>query len=137
MKKIIKYFLILLFVILSVVIVRLAFLLPDFIASIEISTVIPPRPDSIPEKALWVGGPDGGMYVLVQKNNSDSPTIYGAAIYYDSGGVSYQGRLVINTADNPQFNYNDVNAYSLWDGDTLYLQDGRLLTMVAEQGDRL
>lgn len=137
MKKIIKYFLILLLIILSVIIVRLAFLLPDFIASIEISAVIPPRPDSIPEKALWVGGPDGGMYVLVQKNNSDSPTIYDAAIYYDSGGVSYQGRLVINTPDNPQFNYNDVNSYSFWDGSVLALQDGRHLTIVAEHGDRL
>ncbi len=136
MKKIIKYFLILLLVILSVIMVRQAFLLPDFIASIEISAVIPPRPDNIPEKALWVGGPDGGMYVLVHKNNSDSPAIYDAAIYYDSGDVSYQGRLVINTPDNPQFNYNDVNSYSGWDGDTLYLQDGRQLTIAAEHGDR-
>ncbi|MCF6324921.1 MAG: hypothetical protein L3J89_11480 [Gammaproteobacteria bacterium] len=137
MKKTIKYIAILFLIILSIIIVRIAFLLPDFISSIEIGSALPltPRPDTIPEKALWVGGLDGGVYVLVQKNSKDSPAIYDAAIYYDSGDVSYQGRLVINTPDHPQFNYDDVNSYAGWDGDTLYLQDGRQLTIAAEHGD--
>ncbi len=128
MKKPIKYFLstalILLFVIILVVVVLL-------FKNIEVSSVLPPRPQNIPTSALWVGGLDGGVYVLV-KNNNDSPGIYDAEIYYSEGSISYKGKLIINTADNPQYNYNDINSYSAWDGDTLYLQDGRLLTILSE-----
>lgn len=131
MKKCNKYLLyitlsLLLLATISVVILR------DYILHVEVSAVIPPRPENIPQSAFWVGGPDGGMYVLVQKNNKDSPDIYDAKIYYSEGSISYKGKLAINTPDNPQFNYNDVNSYSGWDGDILYLQDGRQLTIVGE-----
>ncbi len=128
MKKIIKYFLYITLPLLLVIILSAIYVLDR----IEISSVLPPRPDNIPESASWVGGPDGGMYILVQKNNKDIPAIYDAEIYHSSGSASYKGKLAINPPDNPQFNYNDVNSYSLWDGDTLYLQDGRQLTIVGE-----
>ena len=95
--------------------------------NVEVSSVLPLKPDNIPESALWVGGPDGGVYVLVKKNKSDNQTIYDAKIYYSEGSVNYIGKLVINTPNNPLFDYQNINSYSGWDGDTLYLQDGRLL----------
>ncbi|WDE14389.1 hypothetical protein H3N35_03815 [Thalassomonas haliotis] len=95
----------------------------------EVSSELPPKPDNIPEKALWVGGPDGGVYILVKKDKSDKKTLYDAKIYYSEGSVNYIGKLVINTPNNPWFDYQDISSYSGWDGDTLYLQDGRLLTI--------
>jgi hypothetical protein len=127
MKKSIKYTLSITLILLFFIILVVIFLFKN----IEVSSVLPPRPQSIPISALWIGGPDGGVYVLV-KNNNDGPDIYDAEIYYSEGSISYKGKLVINTADSPQFNYNDTNSYSAWDGDTLYLQDGRLLTIVSE-----
>lgn len=127
MKKSIQYILSITLILLFSLILVVVFLFKN----IEVSSVLPPRPQNIPTNALWVGGPDGGVYVLV-KNNSDSPDIYDAEIYYSEGSISYKGKLVINTADSPQFNYNDINSYSAWDGDTLYLQDGRSLTIVSE-----
>ncbi|MCF6236042.1 MAG: hypothetical protein L3J70_06665 [Gammaproteobacteria bacterium] len=131
MKKIVKYFLYITLSLLLIITLSI-FLSRDYISQIEISAVIPPKPANIPQNALWVGGPDGGMYVLVQKSNEDNSAIYNAEIYHSSGSVSYKGKLVINSPDNPQFNYNDVNSYSLWDGDTLFLLDGRQLTIVNE-----
>ena len=131
MKKNIKYLLyislpLLFFIIISVVILR------GYLYHVEISAVIPPRPDNIPQNALWVGGADGGVYILVQDNSSENSAIYDAEIYYSEGSISYKGRLMINPVDNPIFNYSDVNSYSGWDGDILYLQDGRQLTIVGE-----
>ncbi|VAX05742.1 hypothetical protein MNBD_GAMMA19-114 [hydrothermal vent metagenome] len=130
MKKNIKYLLYITLSLLLVIILSVTYVLDR----IEIGSALPPtpKPDNIPEKASWIGGLDGGMYVLVQKNNKDSPAIYDAEIYHSSGSASYKGKLVINAPENPQFNYNDVNSYSGWDGDTLYLQDGRYLTIVDE-----
>lgn len=127
MKKTIKYSLFIIFLLLLITILVVIFIFKN----IEISSVIPPRPQGIDNSALWVGGPDGGVYVLVNKNKN-KPSFYNAKIYYSEGSISYQGRLVINSPDNPLFNYNDINSYSAWDGDTLYLQDGRFLTIVNE-----
>jgi len=130
MKKSIKYFLYITLSLLLVIVLSVTYVLDR----VEIGSTSPPipRPDNIPERASWVGGLDGGMYVLVQKNNKDSSAIYVAEIYHSSGSTSYKGKLVINTLDNHQFNYNDVNSYSGWDGDTLYLQDGRHLKVIDE-----
>ncbi|WDE05072.1 hypothetical protein SG34_027860 [Thalassomonas viridans] len=97
--------------------------------NVEVNSELPLKPDNIPESALWIGGPDGGVYVLVSKDENDNQTLYDAKIYYSEGSVNYIGKLVINTPNNPLFDYRNINSYSGWDGDTLYLQDGRLLTI--------
>ena len=88
------------------------------------------RPSSVPSEALWVGGVDGGVYVIVTKEKNNKPEIYNATIYFSNGDVDFKGKLIINNVENPMFNYNDVNSYGGWDGDTLYLQDGRSLSIV-------
>jgi hypothetical protein len=88
------------------------------------------RPDTVPENALWVGGHDGGVYVVIEKNISDKSTIYRAKIYHASGDLDYKGKLSINSSKSSNFKYKNIHSYSAWDGDTLYLVDGRELKII-------
>ena len=95
----------------------------------EIESVIPPRPESIPQSALWVGGPDGGVYIVLDNKNNENSTVYNVKVFHSEGSTSYIGKLIINTPNNPSFDYNDITLYTGWDGDTLYLKDGRSLSI--------
>ncbi len=77
---------------------------------------------------MWVGGLDGGIYVEIKKIKTDPPKIYDAIIYFGVGDIDYKGKLIINSINN-EFNYKNVSSYSAWDCDTLYLNDGRQLTI--------
>ncbi len=85
------------------------------------------HPENIPDHALWVGGVDGGVYIIISKSENDKPPIYDAIIYYESGNISYKGKLAINSIESPLFDYKNSESYSAWDGDTLYLRDSRYL----------
>jgi len=87
------------------------------------------RHENIPKNAMWIGGLDGGVYVNLKKLPMDEKTIYRASVFYESGSIDYNGTLKLNLLGK-DFNYSDVNVYSGWDGDTLYLQDGRYLSIV-------
>ncbi|WP_324171794.1 hypothetical protein [Sulfurimonas sp.] len=87
------------------------------------------RHENIPKSAMWIGGLDGGVYIDIKKLPIDEKTIYRATVFYESGSIDYNGTLKINLLGK-NFNYSDVNAYSGWDGDTLYLRDGRFLQVV-------
>jgi len=89
------------------------------------------RPDSIPKTALWVGGTDDGVYLEIKKNENDKPNIYSVVIYHSSGDIDYKGKLSI-TNNELNFKYKNSESYSSWDGDTLYLQDGRELKIVSK-----
>jgi len=119
----IKY--ILIFV--SVIVLSLILIATFLYNNAEFSSELPPKPNNISKHSLWVGGLDGGVYVLIEKSNNDSLNSYNAIIHYSEGSLSYKGELIINTDKEPLFNYKDVSSYSAWDGDTLYLQDGRYL----------
>jgi len=88
------------------------------------------RPQSVPKNAIWVGGDDGGVYLIIEKNKKDKLNIYRAIIYHSIGEVDYKGKLSINSKKNPFFDINNKELYSGWDGDTLYLQDGRELEII-------
>ncbi|QLE84789.1 hypothetical protein FLM48_06640 [Shewanella sp. Scap07] len=80
------------------------------------------RPITVPKTALWVGGPDGGVYVAM--NNTDKG--YVGTVYFDGDGeVWYQGSFKY-TGTAP-FDVNSLSVYAAWDGDTLYLTDGSQL----------
>jgi len=89
------------------------------------------RPDSIPKTALWVGGVDGGIYLEIKKDQNDKPNIYRGVIYHSSGDIDFKGKLSINSKE-PSFEYNNSESYSSWDGDILYLRDGRELTIISK-----
>lgn len=84
------------------------------------------RPNGIPASALWVGGPDGGVYVRMQVVDGN----YSGTIYFDSTGeVWYEGRFIYS--GNTPFDVSEVSTYSAWDGDTLYLVNGQKLDSLA------
>jgi len=87
----------------------------------------PAKPNSVPENAFWVGGHEGGVFVLVSKNKSEV-TYYGT-IYFDANGdVWYQGKFKY-TGDSP-FDVTDKSMYTGWDGDYLFLSNGEKLIAV-------
>lgn len=87
----------------------------------------PPRPSSVPEKAVWAGGLDGGSYILMSPPAADGT--YRTKIYYDHGGdVWFSGKLRLDKPGGSPINVRDPKTFSGWDGDTLYLRDGRTLS---------
>jgi len=90
-----------------------------------------PRPVGVPHDAMWIGGLDGGIYLSIHKNEADPPLIYDAVIYYSVGEIDYKGKLKISSLEQ-RFDYKEVSLYSAWDGDTLYLRDGRQLVIPTE-----
>jgi hypothetical protein len=90
-----------------------------------------PRPANVPREAVWLGGSDGGVFVRIKQDKVDPSNIYSAEIYFGSTGeVWYKGRLSMKPSEKPKFDYKNVDSYAGWDGDTLYLKDGRVLKAI-------
>ena len=87
----------------------------------------PNKPASIPEKAFWVGGLDGGVFVLVEKNEKLKKNEYFGEIYYVSGDIAYKGKMEIIPKDSAVIDYMNPESYQGWDGDTLYVVGNKQL----------
>lgn len=86
----------------------------------------PPKPSSVPETALWVGGPDGGVFLDISKITQQK---YSGSIYFDSTGeIWFQGEFKY-TGDN-SFDVSAKASYSFWDGDELFLTNNEKLTAI-------
>jgi hypothetical protein len=85
------------------------------------------KPAKVHEEAVWVGGADGGVYVLVTKPTDAAFDIYQAQIFYENGELWYQGALALTPQGNKPLDLQDKKQFSSWDGDTLHLSDGRYL----------
>lgn len=92
--------------------------------SVEIGA--PNRPKSVPADAVWVGGPDGGVWIVLKRSDRDPPGRYQAKIYYPSGDREYQGPLVLKPA-SPEPPAIDPAELEGWDGDEVLLSNGRSL----------
>lgn len=79
------------------------------------------RPDNVSDSAIWVGGPDGGVYAVVRLSNNK----YSGTVYYESGDIWYEGSFVYSGKEF--FDVDDKTIYSAWDGDILYLVNGHQL----------
>jgi hypothetical protein len=88
---------------------------------------VPSRPEVVPDKAFWVGGLDGGVFVLVEKNEKLMANEYLGEIYYISGDLAYKGKLNILPTDSPVIDYMNSETYQGWDGDTLYVVGNKQL----------
>ncbi len=88
---------------------------------------VPTRPALVPEKAFWVGGLDGGVFVLVEKSEELKPNEYLGEIYYVSGDIAYKGKMEIIPKDSPIIDYMNPESYQGWDGDTLYVVGNKQL----------
>ncbi len=91
---------------------------------------LPSKPDSVPEKANWVGGLDGGVFVLVNKIKGSDPNEYWAEIHYVSGDLAYKGNMRIYPKGSNDFDYRDPKFYQGWDGDTLYIVGEKQLRVI-------
>jgi hypothetical protein len=87
----------------------------------------PARPPSIPAASVWVGGLDGGVFVVIKKPEIQEQDVYLAEIYYLSGDLAYKGLMRLFPAGAVAFDSSKKESYEGWDGDTLYLSNNRHL----------
>ncbi len=100
------------------------------------SAAQPVRPSGVPPAAFWVGGPDGGVFAIIDPGKT--PREFRAAIYDDvTGHRLYGGPLVLDgggTLAQP----GDPALYDGWDGQEMLLRDGRKLRLSHKaKGNRL
>lgn len=90
----------------------------------------PSRPPKVPADAFWVGGPDGGAFIRLQKSNVPAPQAgtYDAWIYNDqSGDLWYSGKLFLSGSRKLEPQITRPEAFEGWDGERLHLSDGRTM----------
>jgi hypothetical protein len=91
----------------------------------------PQRPESVPSDAMWIGGIDGGAWVLLKKNESDPAYIYYGEIYGDQAGDRwYIGKLEVVPHTQPVVPLHNPEVLGVWDGDNLLLKDGRKMRAI-------
>lgn len=88
---------------------------------------LPQKPSSVPESALWVGGLDGGVFVLVRKHENSRSSEYWGEIYYVSGDLAYKGKMETSPKGTSDIDYMNPESYQGWDGDTLYFDGNKQL----------
>ncbi len=86
----------------------------------------PERPAGVPAAAMWIGGSEGGAFVLVRREGSDSGR-YRAQIYHENGEEWYAGVLELDPPEGPRLDLTSATAFAGWDGEQLLLVDGRVL----------
>jgi hypothetical protein len=92
----------------------------------------PKRPASVPEAAVWVGGPNGGNFLFVRPAGVFRPNLYTVEVYDPGSGTRvHRGVLRLEPPRSGQFPVGEATSYSLWDGKTLHLKDGRRLVAPA------
>jgi hypothetical protein len=88
----------------------------------------------VPEGAVFVGGEDGGVY-LVCRSHQGSPHLFHCTVYDDfRGRVLEQG--VFALAPSGDFDPASAEAYGGWTLGIIYLRDGRELEALPEQDIR-
>ena len=88
----------------------------------------PIRPANVPNDTFWVGGPEGGTFIRLQKHSDTPERVYDAWIYNDrSGGLWYSGRLVLSGPREPEPDLTQPDTFQGWDGERLHLSDGRTM----------
>lgn len=98
---------------------------------VQVSEPEPPnKPAQVPNKAFWVGGLDGGVFVLVERNDDLDANEYLGGIYYISGDLAYKGKMHIFPKDSAAIDYENPKIYQGWDGDTLYLSGNKQLKVL-------
>ncbi|OMH38879.1 hypothetical protein [Motiliproteus sp. MSK22-1] len=99
----------------------------------ETELTIPNRPNSVPDNAMWLGGTDGGAWVVLSKLKDDPSSIYRAEVYGDHAGEKwYIGRLKIEPDTGADIKLDNPKIFGVWDGDNLLLNDGRVLKSIDE-----
>lgn len=87
----------------------------------------PVRPANVPVDAVWVGGMEGGVFVLIRKPEELSDDNYTGEVYYSSGDLSYKGEMKLLPPGSAAFDVTTKESFEGWDGDRLYLTGNRYL----------
>lgn len=87
----------------------------------------PLRPAGVPAKAFWLGGPDGGVFVVLKRQQGTVSASYSGAVYHPDGSLWYQGKFVLQPANGGSVDPEERGQFAGWDGTQLLLQDGRAL----------
>jgi len=112
-----------------VVIISYFYFYPPDITVHEVEASAPEKPESVPEEALWVGGLDGGVFVLIFRADEGA---YSGTVYAENGPVLYQGPF--RYSGDADFDVSSQSNYSFWDGNFLALRNGEKLKAVYEDG---
>lgn len=100
---------------------------------VESKVTSPKKPDSVPDRALWAGGVDGGNFIFVQTYNDDKQ-LYFAKIYNDfTGEIEYEGLVKYNGSKDITNSLNSQSFYRGWDGDSLHLVDGEAMAIYSNE----
>ncbi len=91
------------------------------------STSGPPRPAGLPAEAFWLGGPDGGVFVELQRAEGPSLPQYSGAVYHPDGSLWYKGRFTLEPSGGAPVDLKDRGQFAGWDGTRILLKDGRAL----------
>ncbi len=90
----------------------------------------PSRPSGVPDSAVWLGGADGGVFIVLEKREGTPAELYHGSIYHESGALAYRGRLAVKSTAQPPVDVNDPHAFVGWDGDRLNLEDDRSMAAI-------
>jgi hypothetical protein len=114
--------------IICTVFITLLILNPPEITFEELETAEPNKPKSIPEKAFWVGGIDGGNFILISKNTKGN-NVFSTEIYNDyTGDLEYSGTLKYSGVVTAEASLSDPAFYQGWDGEKLHLTNGEYMS---------
>ena len=96
------------------------------LAACTVEPAEPERPAAVPAEAAWVGGADGGVFVELETGGSGDR--FTGTIYYETTGeVWYRGAFRLDPAGSGAVPLDDPTQWNAWDGESLYLMDGRRL----------
>lgn len=93
----------------------------------EVYSEKPDRPANVPDTSIWVGGPDGGVFVFIRKSVKNDKHLFDAEIHYASGDLAYIGLMKLYPENAAEFKIDKKESYIAWDGDKLYLSNNRYL----------
>lgn len=80
---------------------------------------VPNRPAKVPEEAVWVGGVDGGDWILCQPIHNK---VYECTIFTEDGIKISKGQYTFKgKVDDPKLNFE------AHDGEIIYLNNGKLI----------
>lgn len=89
------------------------------------------RPANVPKAAAWVGGPDGGAYVWLAPAPRDKHGVVRGKIFHENGDPWFEGAFRLEQPSS-RGDLTRLGAFEGWDGERLYLSDGRSLKALSE-----
>ena len=93
---------------------------------------VPIQPPGVPIEAIWVGGADGGVFLILTSVKNRQGRFLARIWNYPSGTLEFDGPLQLHPSDNAAvlIRTDDRSQFLGWDGSTLYLRNGTSLKAV-------